>query len=411
MDQRAVRAVTGTLIGLAALYSLALRIYVAWGLPLWVDESWTAVLSAARSLPDWARQAWLDSNAPFYYFLIYLWPFESDFGLKLPSLLFLLGACATAALWRPGSLDRNRALFWAALVLLWRPGLSLFIDARYYGLLFFLCVGQTIAFARLLERPDRARACYWVGLSALAALTHYYAVILIAAQGLVLLWRVRFGALRLWPAALLGTPLFAEFAWHWPRLQLYAANAWYERIRADQLLDYLAWPITGSAASAIGVLGLVILFRRKAPAPIAATVIASAICLFVMIGLGMLRPTVVPRYLIPAAPGLLLGIAAYSRPVAWLPITAVMCLFLDRPATMRRALQSRAWYGLEVPAAMCRLRRARSAGRWSIRARACSITSKCAGSSPMPSLATGARSMRAGMRPRATPRSSLPRRR
>lgn len=190
-NESALRLLVASVIGLAALYTLVLRLIVAWGLPLWIDESWTAVLSSAHSFSDWRHQAWLDSNAPLYYFFIWLWPFESDFGLKLPSLLFLIGSAALAALWRTDSLTRDQRFFWGALIFLWAPGMSLFVDARYYGLLFLLSVAQTVAFLRLVERPSLARASLWTGLSTLAVLSHYYAAIPATAQGLLLLLHLR----------------------------------------------------------------------------------------------------------------------------------------------------------------------------------------------------------------------------
>jgi hypothetical protein len=280
---------------------------------------------------------------------MWLWPFESDFGLKVPSLIFLVASVLAAALWRPESLTRGQAWFWAALILLWRPGTTLFIDARYYGLLFLISVAQTIAFVRLIERPSLKRAYSWTVFAALAILTHYFAAVAAFAQALLLLWRLRSATLRLWPAALpFGVPAI-ELAWHWPRLQAYATHSWYGLVRPAQIPEYLAWPLTGSVLSGVAVLALLVVFRRKPPAPITIAVLASLLSMLVLIVLGSIRPMLIERYLIPVAPGLLMAIAAFTRPVVWLPVAALLCLSLEPPRRLKAELENRAWYGLEVP--------------------------------------------------------------
>lgn len=349
MTPRATRAAATILILSLACYAMVLRICVAWDLPLWLDESWTAQLSAAPTFADWMRQDWLEINGSFYYLLLWLWPFESNFGLKLPSLLFLAAAALIAIRWRPASVTREQAMFWAALLILWPPGLSLFVDARYYALLFLLSTAQTIAFIRLLEQPGRVRACWWTGLSTLAILSHYYAALPALLQGLILLWSLRARVWRLWPAALLTIPAFGELAWHWPRLHQYASDSWPKPLRADEILGYLTWPIAGVPIGTALVLALVIAFRRQTARPIQHAVLAAFVSLLVLVLLGTVRPMLVDRYLLPVVPAMLLAVATASRPIAWLPIAVTMCLFIDRPASFRAWMHNRAWFGLEVP--------------------------------------------------------------
>ena len=214
---------TWSSIGLVMIYAMVLRAYIAWDLPLWLDESWTAVLSSAPDLPTFTRYMWLDSNAPLYYVLIWLWPFESNFGLRVPSFIFMLATAAVAIIWRPNGVRRGTAVFWAALLLLlWKPGTGLFIDARYYALLLLISTAQTIAFMKLLDEPSLKRACWWTGLATLGVLTHYYAALPALVQGLFYLGRHRTVALRTWPALMLLAPAVAWAAFHWPRLVMYA---------------------------------------------------------------------------------------------------------------------------------------------------------------------------------------------
>lgn len=342
------RLATWAFIGVAVVYSILLRLYVSWGLPLWLDESWTAVLSSAPTFRSFSDQMWLDTNAPLYYFLIWLWPFESNFGLKLPSLIFGMSAGLVAMLWRPNGLSRGAALFWGALLLLWLPGFSLFVDARYYALLFLISTGQAIAFAKLMEKATLSRACWWAGLSSLAILTHYYAAIPAAIQGLVYLGRHR--DWKGWPALLLFSPALAWGIFHWPRLAQHSARAWYEFVTVRSAEWLLLWPLAVTTLAAAGLIVLVLAFRRRPELGIALTAIAGVTALFAMVALGMVWPIMADRYLIPVVPPILMGVAASVRPAGYLPIAAWLVLHLGSPTKFVDGLRQRAVFGLEFTA-------------------------------------------------------------
>lgn len=348
---RYYRFASWTVISLLVAYAVALRLVLPWGLPLWIDESWTAVLSSAPTLPAFVRHMWLDSNAPLYYLFIWVWPFESSLGLKLPSLLFMLAAAGVAAFWRPRETDRSTALFWAALLLLWEPGITASVDARYYTLLLLLSTAQTVAFLRLNEEPTLRRANLWVGLCSAAMLTHYYAAFAALFQGLAYLWRYRWAAARTWPALFLLLPAIAWFAYHFPRLVLYSepGTAWYWRLAPVEALGLLFWPFaTGPIAGAV-ILAIVALFVRRPPAGVVVTGAAAAAALVAVVAIGLFRPFLVDRYLIPLVPPLLLLLAHSVRPIAFLPLAAWFAVQLDSPGDYRGRLMSRAGFGLERP--------------------------------------------------------------
>ena len=341
-------------VGIALLVAITLwwRASVLGTLPLWIDESWTAVLSSAPTLRSFTHQMWLDSNAPLYYFLMWLWPFESDLGLRVPGALFTIGAAVLAA--SSSVLDRRRALFWGALLFLWIPAFTLFIDARYYALLFFLSVGQTIAFVRLLSAPSLRRACWWTGLCGLAALTHYYAAVPAVVQGLYYLARFRRQAVQTWPALLLLAPVFAWFWFHLPRLRLYAEPgiSWYARVTPMEAAEYLAWPLGGNILVGCGILLIAIVFRerKRIPDDVAALFVTAAISMIILLGAGMIWPMFTQRYLIPLAPPLLFCVAAAVRPIAFLPIATLLFFPMRDWALQTEGLQERARFGLELPA-------------------------------------------------------------
>ena len=75
MDQAQIRAPRwlGAVAVVAVLYIVAIRLQVAANAPLWMDETWSAMIAMQ---PDWAafwREAWLDCNPPLYYMFLHGW--------------------------------------------------------------------------------------------------------------------------------------------------------------------------------------------------------------------------------------------------------------------------------------------------------------------------------------------------
>lgn len=348
------RIATWAFIGLAAVYSILLRLYLMWDLPLWYDESWTAVLSAAPDLATLFGYMRIDINAPLYSVLMWLWPFESSLGLKIPTMVFLLATAALAVLWRPAAISRETALVWTALLLLWQPGIGLFIDARYYTLLMLLSTAQTIAFIRLLDQPTLRGACWWAGLSVLAVLTHYYAALPALIQGLAYLWRHRMAAARTWPALLLLLPGAAWGVYHLPVLLAFSRPgvAWYTRVKLVDLPDLLSWPVANNWVAALGMLAIIgVFWKRDRIAPsVMIAVAGSLVALLCFILLGSLRSLLTARYLIPVVPALLLGVASAVRPAGYLPLFAWLFVNLGGPVQWTQHVANVRGYGLEFPA-------------------------------------------------------------
>ncbi|HEX6660880.1 MAG TPA: hypothetical protein VF067_03300 [Sphingomicrobium sp.] len=342
----------GLAIAVLAIASFALRAYIYSGLTLWLDESWTAVLSAAPTFRSFVHEIGLDVNAPLYYFLMWLWPFESDLGLRIPSVVFTIGALAVAACWPP--IERPRALFWSATLILWAPGLGLLFDARYYALLLLLCTAQTIAFARLIANPDLRRATIWSVLCTLAVVTFYYAAIPAFVQGVYYLIRFRRRALRTWPAILATLPAFGSLAFQWARLTRYATpgSAPFPKFDWTAAVDLLTWPLGGTIfGGAILLLAFLLQERQTVREPIVATAATALLATALLVMAAMAAPVVTPRYLIPMAPPLLFFVAATARKLAFLPIAFLMFLSTIW-AAMEYHLAERANFGLEKPAAL-----------------------------------------------------------
>ncbi|MDB5426453.1 MAG: hypothetical protein JWR43_428 [Phenylobacterium sp.] len=376
------------LVGLAAVAVGVERAWLAHLQPLWIDEAWT--LSVATT-PDWKSfvgEAYNDVNAPLYYALMRLWTMAagaSDFALRLPGLLAVIAAGLIPLASRIKGLSLEARLTWGVAIFGWW-GVGLFLNGRCYGPLLALSVLQAIAFARLLERPSQRDAWLWCGLAAAAILTQYMAAIPAAAQGLVYLAARRKQAFRTWPALLAFAPMLGWMAFHAPRLRAFSGAdvAWHPLVTPATALQFTAFTVNpstplGLALAALLIAATLLMAPRSPPQakaePDPAThlwlVVGAAVAgLVLMLIFGALRPSLTGRYLIPLAPGLLLGLVLCARRSAHprLAYAALMALYLGValwPRSFIAGLREGAPYGYEqASATLMRHRVTRVAFLW-----------------------------------------------
>jgi hypothetical protein len=245
---------------------------------------------------------------------------------------------------------------------LWFPALCYAQEARAYAMLLFIATWQTLAFIRLLQRPDTGRATLWAVFAALAILTHYDAIFLGAVQGLIYLAVHRLRAVRTWPAALAFVPAFGWLLYHLPRIVQFARPgiAWYSLLDVDDLTDSLlylmgrrqCWVLLAVGLLALGLRFIPLLraerVRGDAPstgiAPVWLAALAAALSATALIAIGFLRPSFAPRYLTPDGPGVLLGIvlligAIAGRRAVW--ALGVLVIALGAAVTRQMALGER----------------------------------------------------------------------
>jgi 4-amino-4-deoxy-L-arabinose transferase-like glycosyltransferase len=160
----------------------------------WLDESVTASLlerplvSMLRTLPS------SESAPPLYY--VVAWGWSRLFGLDpvgVRSLSALAGTLTIPVAYAAGTaLVSRRAGLATASVACVSPVLVWFSqEARAYALLVLFSALSLAVFGAALKRPSAWALSGWVAASALALLTHYFAVFLVAAEAIALLVLVR----------------------------------------------------------------------------------------------------------------------------------------------------------------------------------------------------------------------------
>jgi hypothetical protein len=333
--------------GIAVVLGIALRLFARPDLPFWLDEAWTGAIIAQDSLGDVLQETLRDANAPLYFALLHGWSLLfglSNEALRLPAFVF--GALAPlAALVAIKGIPREVRYLWCALIALWIPGIWYSQEARGYTLLFALVMACTVAYARLLARPDLRRAALWALLGALCILTHYHALVLVGCQGLAYLALHRFKALRTWPAALIFAPALAWLLVHLPRVVQFADPqvAWFARLGIGDLPAVVVF-VLGDLPVVIGLvvialIGLAMGLRRPVGAsagapplpPSAWVVVATAgAAAAIVLAVATVSTSFTTRYLITFTPGLMLGLAMVAVRLgrSWTPIPlAVVFVF------------------------------------------------------------------------------------
>ncbi len=186
-------AESGPLLAVTALAAV-LRLVTLGSQSYWLDESQAAhelSLSFGSMLHAWSANEW---NPPLY--LIVAWPWARLFGtgaVALRSLSAIAGVAMVPLLYLAGrELAGARAGLVAALLAAVNPFMIDYSQqAREYMLMTLLCTASLLCFARAWNAPSSRRLLWWALLSGLALLTQYFAGFLIAAEGLLLVWRVR----------------------------------------------------------------------------------------------------------------------------------------------------------------------------------------------------------------------------
>jgi uncharacterized membrane protein len=370
-DDKGMQALFLAIVIGGALFVLGTRLWLGRDLPLWLDESWTGMIVSQPDLTSLWREIWLDVNAPLYYQMMWLWTTiagNSNIALRLPSLLLTVGAAAVPLIWRLDGLSRNARIGWAAMLLLWAPANIVSIDARSYALLLFLITLLTLSFASLIAKPTGRHFHLWCMLGALAIAAHYFAAFVVAAQGLMLLWREPRATVRNWPAFFWYAPILGWLAYHLPRLLVYSQPgiSWYPPLDLDKASAFLSYALgqdNGVQLAIVAIVSAIMLssFCRspvatggnRLPLMLAAT--SGLLALAIMVIFDAFKPSFTPRYMTVIAPMALLGLVLIAsstrRPTLALALMVGLSLAPSLAlSTTRSALIGRSLFGFEAEA-------------------------------------------------------------
>lgn len=327
------------MLAVAVALGVTGRIAYGWGAPFWFDETFSGVIATQPNIAALVAWCLTEVTGPAFYMPLWAWEKiagSSDTALRMPSLA-LSFAAPMLILWK-GNPDRDIRLFWAVIVLLWVPSFIVAAEARGYPQLFFLGTAEAIAYVALLERPDTRRALLWTTISAAAVLSHYHAAIPAAVQGIGYLAVHRWRAVRTWPALVALIPVFGWMAWHLPMLRYYAQahEAAYAPLPLSSIVLLPAYlfgaPLHGLIVVTTIVVSTALYLRRgsnylRAPTPELVLTLCAMISVAVPFALGFVLPGFAPRYLTPAMPGLLFGIAFWAKSILRVdakPVVVVM---------------------------------------------------------------------------------------
>lgn len=318
----------------ARVLALVLAAFVlqTWALDaqsLWYDEGFSAWL-AARPLREIVVRTAADIHPPLYYLLLHGWialAGQTEFALRFPSVL--AAVVTVPLLWRLARrLLGPRAADAAALLVAFSP-LWLWYgrEARMYTLVTALGVAALLMLLdQLEEEPGLEKLGVLAALNIAAVYTHFYAWFLVAVQvAWLLLWRWRRPGTVLRLLTPLVVTLLAYLPWLGFALNRLDADRSYWRgaLDARYVLTTLLenWSTGHGAAAPVaqpfgfllaglalaGLVGLVARGRWSAALALALLVAVPVLGLFV-VSFG--RPKYHPRYLMLAAPGFLLALAA-----------------------------------------------------------------------------------------------------
>ncbi len=177
----------GTLLAVAVALGVVARLHSPSA--LWLDEA-LSVGIARRPVPDLLDALRRDGSPPLYYLLLHAWLAAvgpSDLAVRALSTVFSLATLPLV--WLAGRRLGGPAMARAALLLL---AVSPFAvryatETRMYALVQLLTAAGLLALLRALERPSLPRLLPVSLTAGLLALTHYWALFLLAATGAVLL--------------------------------------------------------------------------------------------------------------------------------------------------------------------------------------------------------------------------------
>ncbi len=181
-------------VAAVTLLAAVLRFYRIGHQGFWFDEGNTALLVHFSPGKMLGLIPQTESTPPLYYCVGWLWARVFGYGeTGLRSLSAVCGVLVVPVAYGAGTklISRRAGLLAAAFtacspLLIWYSQ-----EARSYEMLVFLSSVSLLAFAYARATPTRRLLAAWVIASALALATHYYAVLAVVPEAVLLLWMHR----------------------------------------------------------------------------------------------------------------------------------------------------------------------------------------------------------------------------
>jgi hypothetical protein len=159
--------------------------------PLWLDEALSVHIASLPmgDIPDALRH---DGHPPLYYWLLHLWmEVFGDGDVAVRALSGIVGVATLPLAWAAGHRLGGRRVAAVALVVLATSPYAVryATEARMYSLVMLLVLAGYVALVEVLRGGSRG----WVPVLAVSAgllpWTHYWGLYLVAAVGVLLVWR------------------------------------------------------------------------------------------------------------------------------------------------------------------------------------------------------------------------------
>ncbi|MGQ9553389.1 MAG: hypothetical protein ACUVWR_04660 [Anaerolineae bacterium] len=152
---------------------------------LWSDEIVTAQLTRRPFGEMWHAIHRDPNHLPMYYTLqwAFSWAGTSEWAIRLPSVFASIATIA-AVYWLGCELQGGDAALATAAILATHPyQLWAAQEARYYALVGFGAALSAAGLARLVAQPNRRAVIAFIAGTLIAAYTHFFALLMIAAEG------------------------------------------------------------------------------------------------------------------------------------------------------------------------------------------------------------------------------------
>jgi mannosyltransferase len=201
----------GQAVVLLTLLAAAIRFGTLDVQSIWLDESATMVLVRRSFGGMLSHLTSSESAPPLYYVLVWLWTRILGVGpLGFRSFSALVGTITVPVMYLAGRTISPRAGVLAALLTTVSPVMFYYSqESRTYGLLVLFAALAFVYFQWSLEAANSRHLNGWAAFSALALLTHYFAVFLFLPEAVLLArrWGWRAVAARAGGVCLVGAAL------------------------------------------------------------------------------------------------------------------------------------------------------------------------------------------------------------